>query len=102
MEIEGVKVEKPKMVSLKEQLVLNRNRLVNKVMKRRMKNYTVPVAMVNTGNKDHGIPFKGKDKFSGQNRKFADRSIKDYETEGITRLFVYDNSKYTGSGKLKE
>lgn len=78
-----------------------------KIYSRRVKNgvSNQPVGMVITGNKDHGIPFSGQDKFSGQNRAFADRiemfDSKDKFGRDIHRLHYADNNKYNGNGTLK-
>ena len=97
---------KIEMITFKEQLRRNSARLYEKQMKRRIKAGIKPQqGMIVTGNKDTGVPYHGKDRFSGQNRKFADRIIWDYEMEDgrvVNRLFVLDNSKYNGDGSLKD
>lgn len=95
-------VEKPVMVSLKEQMSADRNRTLNKIMLRRIKaGMKQPTVMVRPGNKDFGCPYSGKDRFSGQNRKFADRI--EYAEEGnVHRLYYADNNKYNGDGTLKD
>jgi hypothetical protein len=88
--------EKVEMVSLKVQLAREKMRKADKLRTRMMKNPPIPqTPQVRMGNKDHGIPYHGKDRFGGMWKKFKDRIIPDYETEGITRLFVYQNNKYT-------
>ena len=95
-------VEKPVMLSLKDQLAVERNRTLKKIMLRRIKaGMQQPTNMVRPGNKDFGCPYTGKDKFSGQRRKFEDRI--DYAEEGnVHRLYYADNNKYNGDGTLKD
>jgi hypothetical protein len=97
-------VQKPVMVSLKTQLINERGRHLTKIMQRRIKaGVKQPVGMIITGNKDHGCPYTGKDKFSGQNRKFADRIDTSERGEGNTsRLWYADNNKFNGNGTLKD
>ena len=51
--------EKPKMISLKEQLRRNRMRLAKKQHARKGKPFSMPT--IRLGNKDYGVPFRGKD-----------------------------------------
>jgi len=93
---------KPVMLSLKDQLAVERNRMMKKIMLRRIKaGMQRPTNMVRPGNKDFGCPYTGKDKFSGQRRKFEDRI--EYAEEGnVHRLYYADNNKYNGDGSLKD
>ena len=100
-------VEKPKMISLKEQLKRDTDRKTKKFFLRAMKRKP-RVQETNIGNKDFGIPYKGKDRFSGQRKKEGDRIIREWVQEDedgttrvVNRLFVYDNNKYNGDGSLK-
>ena len=99
---------KPKMISLKDQLANDRVRQMNKIMRRRIKaGVKQPTSMVRPGNKDFGCPYSGKDKFSGQGRKFEDRIERGFRTENdekvvIHRLWYADNNKYNGDGTLKD
>ena len=95
--------EKPKMISLKEQLKRDLERKHKKFYLRAIKRKP-RVQEVVTGNKDSGIPYRGKDRFSGMFKKFADRSIKGFDPEQpeVIRVFVYDNNKYNGNGTLKD
>jgi epoxyqueuosine reductase QueG len=100
-----VEFEKPKMISLAEQRKRDKERQFAKIMTRRMKNPpTQRVAPIVLGNKNSGVPFTGKDRFSGQNLKFADRVVKNHNglNNGVDRVFVFDNNKYDGQGKLKD
>jgi hypothetical protein len=95
------------MISLKAQLENQHSRLMRKIVGRRIKaGVKQPVGMVNTGNRDHGIPYKGKDKYSGQFRQFADRILmfdsKDKFGRDIHRLHYADNNKYNGNGTLRD
>lgn len=90
-----------KMVSFKDQRIRENARKVGKVMRRNAKNPRLPaVPVIVHGNKDRGVPFKGKDRFSGQLRKFADRS--ELMENGHIRLHYADNNKYNGDGSLKD
>lgn len=95
--------QKPKMITLKEQLKRDRERKTKKFYLRAMKRKP-RVQEATIGNKDFGIPYRGKDRFSGQFKKFADRTIKGFDPEqpDVIRLFVYDNNKYNGNGSLKD
>lgn len=96
-------VKKPSMISLKDQLRLSRNRLLTKIMKRRMKHGVKQKnpGFIPFGNKDYGVPYTGKDRYSGQFRKFAERI--EYAEEGnVHRLHYADNNKYNGNGTLKD
>jgi len=40
-------------------------------------------------------PYHGKDRFSGQMKKFSERILVEHHDTGrVVRLYVYDNSKY--------
>ena len=94
--------EKPRMISLKEQIYRDRLRLKLKQGERKGKPIQMP--FIPAGNKDFGVPYHGKDTFSGMFKKFADRTIKGYDPEQpeVIRLFVYDNNKYNADGTLKD
>lgn len=99
--------EKPKMISLKEQIYRDRLRMKLKQGERKGKLPAMP--FIRMGNKDYGIPYHGKDTFSGMFKKFADRFIDEWEMENedgsmrtVKRVFVYDNNKYNGNGTLKD
>ncbi len=99
------KVPKPVMISMKEQLRRDKFRMQVKQGMRMKKNPRVQVPVINTGNKDHGIPYTGKDKFGGMFRKFDDRIMRDYVMEDgrvVNRLFVLSNNKYNTDGTLKD
>ncbi len=51
------------------------------------------------GNQDFGCPFHGKDRFSSQWKKFAERSYREQREDGaiVTVLLPYQNNKYEGS-----
>lgn len=51
------------------------------------------------GNQDFGCPFRGKDRFSGQWKKFAERSYREQKEDGtiVTILLPYQNNKYKRS-----
>lgn len=103
-------VEKPKMISLKEQRTRNRNRSIAKRVKRRIKNPPQVQAMAKPlGNKDFGIPFRGKDKFAGTlsaNAGFVTDETRINEDTGrkeqFKRYTFFDRNKYNGNGTLKE
>lgn len=100
------------MIDFKEQRKCEfKRKMDKKIMRyaRRMKKVedSVPELNVRFGNKDFGVPFHGKDTFSGQRKKMADRIYeeeveRDGETIVINRLLVYVNNKYNGDGTLKE
>lgn len=104
--------QKVKMISLKTQLQQARARKHVKVIKRiekaKAKSQGRTVApFIWTGNPDsrNGIPYRGKDRFSGQFKKFNDRIFQEtVERDGkevtINRLMVYSNNKYKGDGTL--
>jgi hypothetical protein len=100
-------MDKPKMISLKEQISRDRIRLKLKQGERKGKPFHMP--FIRIGNKDFGVPYHGKDTFSGMFKKFADRYIPDWEVEDedgtkrvVQRVFVYDNNKYNADGTLKD
>lgn len=98
------------MISLKEQRKRDQFRKQNKKALRMMKQENKPVVskqLITAGNKDHGIPFRGKDRYSGQLKKFGDRVYEEdvLDSEGKVigtrkRLLVYDNNKYNPNGSL--
>lgn len=105
------------MISFKEQRKREKNRKevkrTNRIVKAEFKNPNVILPPVLPGNKDSGIPYHGKDKFSGQIRKMKDRLVKDCDSEfrqdrpenvgvKVTRLYYADNNKYNGDGTLKD
>lgn len=55
------------------------------------------------GNRDWGCPFRGRDRFSGQWKKFTDRSYQERKSTGeiVTILLPFDNNKYNVRGGLK-
>lgn len=59
--------------------------------------------MFTPGNPDRGCPFKGRDRFSGQWKKFNDRSYSERKSTGevVTILMPFDNNKYNVHGGLR-
>ncbi len=55
------------------------------------------------GNRDWGCPYHGKDRFSGQWKRFAERSYQERKDTGeiVTILMPFDNNKYNVHGGLK-
>lgn len=84
--------KKPVMISLAEQLKRDRFRLRAKQEKRKGKPFRMPI--IRLGNKDFGVPYRGKDTFSGMFKKFEDRFVYGF-------VYVYDNNKYNANGTLK-
>jgi hypothetical protein len=89
------KTGKLKMVSFRQQLYNDAMRKAIKAHKRTGGNKKIIMPMIHMGNPDHGIPYHGKDTYSGQFKKFKDRVILNYEKEGVHRVFIYQNNKYT-------
>jgi hypothetical protein len=76
-----------KQKSVKQSITDARQKMISKKIKRAVKsgkfNQQAQGTPVRLGNKDFGIPYSGKDKFSGQFRKFDDRASFDEDTETV-------------------
>lgn len=97
-------MSKCKMVSLRTQIERRREAVVVKqtgrkgwTTKGKPKQAGVPYKRI--GNRDFGCPYRGKDRFSGQWKKYHDRSMAITNDAGIDviRVYVYNNNRYEGS-----